>query len=139
MFALTFGPYHIRLTNYKGRNTRVKCKWGCVRKLEVVAANSIRELQVLSYQTFLMFSTFVSFSSFVIYACCYVIYTPYKCTCFTHCSTTLTPVLSSARPLGQYTFPTQLASLAIVPLRCGGGGGDRGMASGFLLEHPDTL
>ncbi len=55
---------------------------------------------------------------------------------YTPDNTAVTPVLSSACPLCQYTFPAQQASLAIVSFWCGGGG--RCIAEGFLLEQPDA-
>ncbi len=52
---------------------------------------------------------------------CYVIYSPYKCTCCTHRThTTLTLVLSCARSLRQYTILTHQTPFVIVPFWFGG-------------------
>ncbi len=77
-----------------------------------------------SYQSFVIFSLFLVYSLF------FAIYAPYKIYSINApvvhtASTTLTLILSCARSLCQYTFPTHQASLAIVPFRLGGGS-DRG-------------
>ncbi len=90
---------------------------------------------VLSTYTFLLYQflssyqTFVIFSPFVIYSLFALSTHPINAPAVHTTNTTLAPVLSSARPLRQYTFPTQQSSMAIVPFWCGG----------FLEEQADSF
>ncbi len=69
------------------------------------------------YQTFVMVSSFVIYSPFTLST------NPINAPAVQTTNTTLSPVLSRARSLRQYTFLTHQASLAIVPFWFGGGGG----------------
>ncbi len=86
------------------------------------------------YSLFVILSTFIVFSSVVIYSLV-TLSTHLINNCSTHQKTkTLRPVFSSARPLHQYTFPTQKASH-----NNHSDMGDRGVAGDFLPELMDTF
>ncbi len=83
-----------------------------------------------SYQPSVIFSSFVIYSLFTLST--HPIHAP-----TVHIkNTTLSPVLSCARSLCQYTFLTYQASLAIVPFWLWG---DQTVAGGFLIEQTDLF
>ncbi len=82
------------------------------------------------------YQTYVIVSPIPIYSLFYAIYAPYKCTCTKHQTIQISLSSYLAHTLCTKTpFPTQQASLAIVPFWYGGSR----HGWGFLLEQPNTL